>query len=226
MGCDLEMYTVKDGKLTIGMENDRSILAVEKMYRLLNETGAAWSISEGLSKLSPTFIEGHAMFMFNRLGQPAGDNFRAMEQQFGILPMPKLDEAQENYVSYPHDSGSVLSVPMNVDDKTFEMVGATMEALCGEAHRTYIDAFLETMLKSKYSRDALSGQCIDIVMSTLTKNTLMEYASYTANIVSACLNNPAKSNPSGFASAYASKLTAAQNAWDKAVADIVAANAK
>ena len=80
------------------------------------------------------------------------------------------------------------------------------------------------MLKSKYSRDALSGQCIDIVMSTLTKNTLMEYASYTA--VSACLNNPAKSNPSGFASAYASKLTAAQNAWDKAVADIAAANAK
>ncbi|MBQ4043135.1 MAG: hypothetical protein IJD06_03985 [Clostridia bacterium] len=221
MACDLDMYTFEDGTLTITMNNDRTVKAIETLYKMVNETGAAWSITESITGLSPVFTEGHSMFMCNRLGQAAGPLFREMEEEFGILPLPKLDEEQDMYISYPHDSGTVLAVPKNVGDDTFTMVGATLEALCGEAHRTYIDAFLETALKMKYSRDALSGQCIDLVMAGLTKNTLMEYVGYTATIVNTCIYTPIKSNPAGFAASYRKVGPAAQKQWDKFVRETV-----
>ena len=221
MGCDLDMYILEEGKLTITMNNDRTIKAIETLYKLINETGASWSITEGLPKLSPVFTEGHSMFMYTRLSTAAGEGCREMEQEFGILPTPKLDEEQDMYISFPHDSGTVLGVPKNVGDDAFAMVGATMEALCGEAHRTYIDAFLETALKMKYSRDALSGQCIDLVMAGLTKNTLFEYGSFTASIVSTCIYTPIKSNPAGFAAAFRKVGPAAQKQWDKFLQDTI-----
>ena len=217
MGCDLDMYTLEEGKLTLTLDNERTIKAIETLYKLINETGAAWSITQSITSLAPTFTEGHSMFMYNRLGTAAGAGAREMEQEFGILPTPKLDEEQDMYISFPHDSGSVLGVPKNVGDDAFSMVGATLEALCGEAHRTYIDAFLEVALKMKYSRDALSGQCIDLVMNGLSKNTLFEYASYTASVVATCIYNPIKSNPSGFAAAFRKVGPAAQKQWDKFV---------
>ena len=220
MGCDLDMYELDDGKLTITMNNDRTIAAIESIYRLMNENDGSVSSTTNLPNTTPMFSEGHALFFLQRLGTSASERLREMEQEYGILPAPKLDADQASYISYVHDSGSVLGVPKHVSDEMFAVVGATLEALCGEAHRTYIDAFLETALKMKYSRDALSGQCIDIVMNTLRKNTLMEYGQYTANIISNCLYTPAKSNPSSFAASFRKVGPAAQKTWEKAVANL------
>ena len=220
VACGLDMYELKDGVLTITMDNERTIAAIEKIYRLMNENEGSWSCTGSLPTISPTFAEGHSLFMMSRFSPATTATLREMEDEYGILPVPKMDADQDRYYSYVHDSGTVLGVPKMVGDEMFAVVGATMEALCGEAHRTYIDAFLETALKMKYSRDALSGQCIDIVMATLTKNTLMEYGNYTASIISTCLYNPAKSNPGTFASAFRKVGPAAQKAWDKAVADM------
>ena len=220
MGCDLDMYELQDGALTITMNNDRTVSAIESIYRLMNENEGSVSASGSLPNTTPLFSDGHALFFLQRLGTSASERLREMEQEYGILPVPKLDEAQKEYISYVHDSGSVLGVPKHVGDDMFAVVGATLEALCGEAHRTYIDAFLETALKMKYSRDALSGQCIDIVMNGLRKNTLMEYSGYTASIIGNCLYSPAKNNPGSFASTFRKVGPAAQKQWDKAVENL------
>ena len=220
VGCDLDMYERTDGKLTITMNNDRTVAAVESLYRLMNENSGSFSSPTGLIATTQYFSDGHCLFFLVNLNAATSPRLRDMNQEYGILPVPKLDEAQTGYVAYVHDSGSVLGVPKHVSDEMFAVVGATLEALCGEAHRTYIDAFLETALKMKYSRDALSGQCIDIVMNTLRKNTLMEYGQYTANIISNCLYTPAKSNPSSFAASFRKVGPAAQKTWEKAVANL------
>ena len=222
VGCDLDMYERTDGKLTITMNNDRTVAAVESLYRLMNENSGSFSSPTGLIATTQYFSDGHCLFFLVNLNAATSPRLRDMNQEYGILPVPKLDEAQTGYVAYVHDSGSVLGVPKHVSDEMFAVVGATLEALCGEAHRTYIDTVLETMLKSKYSPDALSGQCIDIIMSSLRKNTLMEYAQYTAGIINSCLYEPAKSAPNTFASSFQKVGPAAQQQWDKAVADLIA----
>ena len=224
VGCNLDFYERDDdGHLTIKLNDDRTLKAIETLYHHINENPGCYSYGSGpiTGNTSNFFTEGHALFFVQRLGSSAGAAFREMEQEFGILPVPKLTEDQD-YISYMHESGTVLCVPRSTDDKKFSTVGATFEALCGEAHRTYLNAFLETALKMKYSRDALSGQCIDIVMNTLTSNTLMIYGDYTSSIISSCLFNPIKSNPSGFASAYKKVGPAAQKTWDKFVEKMIA----
>ena len=219
--CDLDLYERDaDGNLTITMNNERTITAIEKLYRLLNENDGAWQRTGSIADQAKPFAEGSSLFLGARLISATTATMREMEQEYGILPMPKLDEAQQMYFSGVHNSGTNLCVPKLVDDKRFDTTGAVLEALCGEAHRTYMDAFLETAMKLKYSRDALSGQCIDLVVEGLTKNTLLEYPNNVASIMSTCIFTPIKSNPNAFATSFRKVGPAAQKQWDKAISDL------
>jgi len=77
--------------------------------------------------------------------------------------------------------------------------------------------FLEVALKMKYSQDSMSGQVIDMVVSSVSKNTLEEYQTYSASIFTTALVNNAKAGTNNFASAYRKLGPAAQKQWDKAV---------
>jgi len=218
---DLDLYTRnEDGTLTITMDNERTITAIEKVYALMNQNEGSRFGTGAIADEAKPFSEGAGLFLAARMINATTETMRNMEQEYGLIPMPKLDEAQDKYYAGVHDSGTVLCVPKSTADSKMEAIGATLEALCGEAHRTYMDAFLETAMKMKYSRDALSGQCIDLIMEGLTKNILMEYTSYCNSIVGTCITGPMKSNPAGFAAAFRKVGPAAEKTWAKAVADL------
>jgi hypothetical protein len=140
-----------------------------------------------------------------------------MESEYGILPYPKLDAEQEEYLNLIHDSCTNLSVLKTVPDDKFEVVGAYFECIAAESWRSVMPQFLETALKMKYSRDSMSGQVIDLLIATVAKNTLFEYGAYTSNIFSNVLANNAKNGTNNFASSYSSYLSSAQRAWDTTV---------
>ena len=50
------------------------------------------------------------------------------------------------------------------------------------------------------------------------KNTLDEYNSSFGGIMTGCIYNVMKNNPSSFASTFQSSITAAETAWEKALA--------
>lgn len=74
-------------------------------------------------------------------------------------------------------------------------------------------------MKAKYSQDSQSSKVIDIVVASVTKNTLLEYTMYTNDLVWGSVINPARNAPErisdNFASAYASLAPNAQAIWDK-----------
>ncbi len=74
---------------------------------------------------------------------------------FGILPNPKYDAAQEEYGSYPDVSlGSVLAIPYTVFDE--DMAGFCLEAITEESTDTSYITYIDT--KSKY-QDAPDADC-------------------------------------------------------------------
>jgi len=221
-GCNLDQYVRdEEGHLTITMDNERTITAIETIYRLMNENEGSFSFGGGaVADVAKPFSEGAILFTVLRLISATTETLREMEDDYGILPVPKLTEDQP-YLSLMHGSGTVLCIPRTISDKKFETVGATFEALCGEAHRTYMDAFLDTALKMKYSRDALSGQCIDIFLESLTSNPLHVYSDWCNGIISTCIYGPMMNNPNGFASAFKKVGPAAQKTWDRAVEKLI-----
>ncbi len=221
MSLNMDLYQRDaDGVLTITMNNERTVTSIEKVYALMNENAGSFIGKGTIADQAVLFTEDASLFLAARMISATDASMREMESEYGLIPMPKLDEKQDMYYAGVHESGTVLCVPKSTAETKIEAVGAVLEALCGEAHRTYMDAFLETAMKTKYSRDEMSGQCIDLIMAGLTKNTLDEYNLYFSGLITACIYNPMKSDPSSFASTFQSNITKAETSWAQALEDM------
>ena len=88
---------------------------------------------------------------------------RGMEADFGIIPYPKLDEAQKQYVSRVEYYFPTI-VPINSD--SLEITGVMLEALQSESAKTVRPAYYDIALKTKYTRDDESAQMLDLIFST------------------------------------------------------------
>jgi hypothetical protein len=88
----------------------------------------------------------------------AGRRYRTYDVEFGILPFPKLDEAQEEYLSLSWNG--FMMIPATADD---QLVGAVAEALAAESHRLTVPAYYDVLLTSKVARDEESTEMIDII---------------------------------------------------------------
>ena len=212
----------EDGFIKIDMNHERNITIVEKLTALIHDTTAVSRQNLSVRNIANAFTEDKMLFSINALTYTS-NVLREMESEYGILPRPKLDEAQEMYFTNVPNSGNMLSVPAYLPDNKFEIVGATLEVLNGEAHRTYMDVFWEMTIKAKYSRDAESGKCVDLIMAGLTKDVLNEYTNYNTGIIARCLVNPCV-NQVDFASKYAESIEAANLNWNAALATLTGAN--
>ena len=92
------------------------------------------------------------------------ERLRGMETDFGILPLPKLDKAQKNYITNNNpNTGVGLSIPSIASDP--ERTGMILEDLCAESRYTLQPAYYEINLLGKYARDDDSQEMLDIIFS-------------------------------------------------------------
>ncbi len=111
------------------------------------------------------FSEGRILFLF--AGVHNIRVLRDMEQEFGILPYPKYDDNQQNYI--PSTSGLFLQptcVP-RINSGT-EEIGVLMEAFAKYGFRELRPAFYETILQRKVARDRESVVMIDYIFDNLS----------------------------------------------------------
>lgn len=73
------------------------------------------------------------------------DALRDLDFEFGILPVPKLDENQENYRAF--SCGGMVVVPANLTNP--DMTGAVIEALYATAHKYIPDAIVDQYIEGK-----------------------------------------------------------------------------
>ena len=82
---------------------------------------------------------------------------------YGILPYPKYDSAQENYYSITMDFSTAFSIPKTAEED-IEFVGAICEAMAFYSYQHVRDALYSTVLKYRDALDANSSKCIDIIL--------------------------------------------------------------
>ena len=87
--------------------------------------------------------------------------WKDMKSDFGMVPFPKYDEAQENYYSRVLQSYTLFSIPFN--SATSEMTGAVMEAMSSESYRTATPTYFDIVLKIKNTRDEQTEKMVDII---------------------------------------------------------------
>lgn len=105
------------------------------------------------------FGEGRALFRTSVFS--AIKKLRNYEDgiEFGLIPLPKFDEEQENYYS-PSGSGAyVVVIPVSVPDPEFSAYMS--ELIACEAKNFVTPAYYETTLKSRDARDDESEEMLD-----------------------------------------------------------------
>jgi len=166
-GCDQYLVEIQNGTPVLAVNTDRMITMVQKIHSMLNSGNLAftWNYSAEYDpndngKPPVDFNEGRALFYLVPLS--LASHFRTMEVEFGILPMPKLNESQEEYKSL--NWAGYMCVPMTAGD--LEFTGKVVELL-GYYNSTIVKpAFYDILLGQKITRDEESMRMLDIVFNT------------------------------------------------------------
>ncbi len=140
---------------------------------------------EGL--LQPAFMENRGLFFSNQLLLAL--DFRAMEADFGILPLPKYDEIQENYYSFPTGAWcDCVMVPST--NKDLEQAGYVLEAMGYYSQQYVTPAFIETTVLDKSMRDEDSEKMVNLILENMVYDiaTLFDWGGMESMITKMCNN--------------------------------------
>ena len=89
----------------------------------------------------------------------------AADFEFGILPYPKFDETQKEYISPFHSYGTpFLSIPISTKEP--EKAAAVLDLLAYESMYTVTPAYYNITLEGKTARDNESLEMLNIIFTT------------------------------------------------------------
>lgn len=162
----LQLDVVKigdDGIPTYLGLTEKFLNAFEKLQRFnaREDTMRMASIDDNTFTSMKTFANGNVATMCNFLYST--EYLRDMKDDYGIIPMPKYDENQENYVSQLGTSTTMLFVPITTSD--VDLTSKVMEALSYYTNQIVVPKYYEVALKEKYARDTDIAEMLDIIRS-------------------------------------------------------------
>lgn len=138
----------------INFMNDKESVILVNQYPTLQVNGGWGQASIDM------FSENRALFWIEIIY--GVQQLREMDKDFGILPIPKFDDAQENYTSYIH-CGWAHTTTLPLTNGDTELTGRLLEDIAYQSSITVRPAFYDTTLKGKISRDNDSGDMLDII---------------------------------------------------------------
>lgn len=110
------------------------------------------------------FVWGRSLFSLG--GVYYGPEMREMEQEFGLLPYPKYDEAQE-WVNPIHAAAiPLLTVPITNND--LENMGLFIEAFTYQGNINIRPQFYDVMLQRKVARDNESEEMLNFIFKNIS----------------------------------------------------------
>ncbi|MBQ2709207.1 MAG: hypothetical protein IJF67_13150 [Clostridia bacterium] len=169
-----------DGAFKLNFYNDKMVDMVEKLYRGFIESGDALAFKQNAKPENGLRMDsGRVLFQIEALVRLS--NYRETTVDFGILPYPKLDEAQEGYTT--NDWSGLMAIPAAI--KNPEMVGEVCEMLAYYSGDTTIPAYYDLMLGEKLARDTESKEMLELIFDGITYDpaiTYLGFSSYTRNL--------------------------------------------
>ena len=199
-----------DGTVVINDISDKMVSINEKLFGILNSdlylNGYLHPDCKNAdyTPMIASFAEDHALFMFHRLEFTDTEVMRNMEG-YGILPAPKYDAGQEDYITYVVAETS--GIPALVQN--MEMSSIVLEALQFETWKSVRPAYYDVALKTKYTQDEISGQMLDLIFDNVTCSFAYMYSRFTGGYPGANLGLT-----ENYTSWYAANLPKWQGALD------------
>ncbi len=150
-----------DGSISITLNNENTVNFSNKMYEIINSGYFYAPGNSDSANQMNLFASGNVAFTVNKIYQ-AEVYLNEMENYY-ILPTPKLNSTQENYVTGIHDGCTIFGITYCSD--AVPAAAALLEAMAAESYRTVTPEYFDTALKYRYTRDPNAAEMIDLIRS-------------------------------------------------------------
>ncbi len=155
-----------DGYPELNVYNERSVSLTEKLLTILysDEAGVGRTFDFDNDDCILAFTEDRALILGGQmLGALESSVFADSEVDFAILPYPKLDDLQRDYVAPIHDTTEVGFIPSTITYANLQVASAVIESLNRESEKTVIPKYYESTLKIRYARESANAEMIQLI---------------------------------------------------------------
>ena len=114
------------------------------------------------SNIIDHFSAGKSLFLCEVLGH--AKILRGMDNDFGILPVPKYAE-DADYTTFVARSAQVLMIPVTAGPDALHRTAVILDNLCAESFRTVRQAYYDVQLNGKTIRDEESRDMLEIIFA-------------------------------------------------------------
>ena len=190
----------ENGRIRLAMNTEKTQSIIETFHDL-NTLHVGYIAS---TKHDPQLTMDTGRVLFYMHGPDELERLRDCDVDFGFIPYPKWDEAQENYHSM--DLGGLMCVPTTITDP--EMVGAVMELLAWDSDNNVVPTYYDTLLGSKFAQDETAASMLELIFDSICYEIGGNYFGFSSgfNELFYAISNVAFNNNSAdFASFYAKK---------------------
>jgi len=152
------------------INNPKALEVLNSLYDFLYDENFCFHVmryfeSRGLdwtNGMTAMFQNNQALFMWIRMADV--QNLRAMDTDFGILPIPKWNDAQANYLHNVNPwVGTATVVPQSAGN--IEVSSAVLDTLASVSRHMLIPAYYDIQLSTQIARDEESEEMLDIIFS-------------------------------------------------------------
>lgn len=168
--CDMTILGKDaDNLLVYSLDVEKMSNVVDKLIVLFHDSNAWFDDSSGddgkQTAMSNLFATGNVGTVTLRLGSVETEQFITMQDEYGIIPMPKYDENQEKYYTFLHDQFTSFGITSVLarDPERVQMVGAVLEAMALESYKSVVPTYYEVALKGRYLEDSDSWRMLDMI---------------------------------------------------------------
>lgn len=150
----------------VSISSESAISKAQKIFDVLYDTETCFNVMflEGDFNvgMNTMFQANQGLFMWIRMINIVA--LRTMEADFGIIPIPKYDETQEEYYNTMNPwTGIFICVPVSNTD--YENTGIFLEAMSYEGYKNVKTAYYDTLLNGIIARDEESSEMLDIIFA-------------------------------------------------------------
>ncbi|MBO5734629.1 MAG: hypothetical protein J6S15_00835 [Clostridia bacterium] len=220
-GSKLASTDTADGYPVLTAYTQRSAAVMEKMQTLVQDDQHYLSANDYFSVvpwpsvlLRDNFIAGNSLFYNGSMTTPM--ELGGMDDDFGLVPIPKGDEEQETYYSLVNPWVSTcFAVPISLAESDYLMISDFLNAMGAASANIVAPAYIEQCLEDMKSRD---DDTIEMIEDYILPGRGCDIGMIFAwGGLDALLQTMASQPVGTFSSQYEAKESAAQAALEETV---------
>lgn len=165
-----------DGKLEFVGLTERMANAVDMYQAHISDRSQVWIVGgseETTAQRVKMFVSDQALFAGETIGKI--EMYRNMQSDFGMIPLPKFDETQENYHVQIGTGSGMYFIPITVKD--LNMTVDILNAYNCVSMESVVPTYYESAMKDKYLRDEKNAAVLDLINSSMMMDVTFAYAS-------------------------------------------------